>query len=90
MKHQYELEINHVFRGNSHTSPAAEEDIANLQESYHRDSIHMYKPGRKLSANGKAKDYAALGAESEKLSTAITRWQTKRDTDVSTIQIWEV
>jgi hypothetical protein len=89
LKHHYEYEVNHFLHGTSHTSPAAEEDIANLQDSYHHDAIHVYKPGRKSTAKDKLKDYTALGTDGKKLSNTITRWQIRRDTEVSTIQIWE-
>jgi len=90
IKHAYELEINHFLRGNAHSSPLAEEDIANLQEAYRRDAIHVHNHGRKLNKNDKPKDYIAIGSDSVKLSSAITSWWSKRDTDVTTEQIWEM
>ena len=89
LKHQYEFEVNHFQRGNSHTGPAAEEDIANLQVSYHRDAIHTYTPGRKLNTKNKPKEFIVLGTDNEKLSNAIKRWQTKHDVEVSTQQTWK-
>jgi hypothetical protein len=82
--------VNHFLRGNAHSSPLAEEDIANLQESYRRDSIHVYEPKRKLNTNDKPKDYIAIGSDSTKLSRAIASWWSKRDTNVATEQIWEM
>ncbi|KAH9953949.1 hypothetical protein BC827DRAFT_1094186, partial [Russula dissimulans] len=49
VKDHVEREVNSFARGKTHTSPDAEEDIRNLQATYKKDEIHVFKPGRKLT-----------------------------------------
>jgi hypothetical protein len=83
VKDHVEAEINHFCRGKSHTSPDAEEDIRNLQAAYKKDSIHTFKPGRKLAAKDKIANYMALGTDM-KLKGVIRRWVKNRVGKVAT------
>jgi hypothetical protein len=90
IKHSHELEVNHFLRGSSHSSPSAEEDISNLQESYHHDEIHVYKAGRKVNLKDKLKNIIAIGSHSAKLWGVIANWQSKWDCEMATEQKWEL
>ena len=89
VKDHVEAEVNHFLRGKSHTSPDAEEDIQNLQAAYRRDSIHLFKEGRRLAAKDKVKDYMAVGAEGTKLKKVIQRWVSNRLSEVATTEDFE-
>jgi hypothetical protein len=89
VKDHVEAEVNRFLRGKSHTSPDAEEDIQNLQAAYQKDSIHLFKPGRKLAAKDKVKDYMTLGGEGTKLKKVIHRWVSNRLSEVATTEDFE-
>ena len=90
VKDHLEAEINTSLRGKSHSSPDAEEDIRNLQAAYQKDAIHSFKPGRKLAAKDKVKDYMAIGGEGTKLKKVINRWVANRLSEVSTTEDFEI
>jgi hypothetical protein len=89
IKDHVETEINHFFRGKSHTSPDAEEDIQNLQTAYHTNTIHTYTAGRKLNSKDKSKDYMMFGVEGTKLKKTIIRWAANRVSVRATGEDWE-
>jgi hypothetical protein len=89
VKDHVEAKVNCFLRGKSHTSPDVEEDIQNLQAAYHKDSIHSFKAGRKLSAKDKVKDYMTVEAEGTKLKKVIHRWVSNRFSEVDTTEDFE-
>jgi hypothetical protein len=89
IKDHVEAEVNNFRRGKSHSSPDAEEDIRNLQAAYQKDSIHIFKEGRKLASKDKIKDYMALGVEGTKLKKVIQRWLSNRLSEVATTEDFE-
>ena len=86
VKDHVEKEVNSFLRGKSHSTPDAEEDIWNLQAAYHKDSIHLFKAGRKLAAKDRVKDYMALGTEGTKLIKVIQRWGSNRLSEIETTE----
>ena len=86
VKDHVEREVNAFLRGKSHSAPDAEGDIRNLQAAYHKDSIHSFKPGRKLAAKDKVKDYMALGTEGTKVTKVIQRWGSNRLSEIATTE----
>lgn len=86
VKDHLEAEINASPGGKSHSSADIEEDIKNLQATYQKDAIHSFKPGQKLAAKDKVKDYMAIGGEGTKLKKVITCWVANQLSEVETTE----
>jgi hypothetical protein len=74
VKDHVERDLNHFLRGNSHSSPAKEEDIACLCMSYHASKIHINHSGRQLDLKDKVVDTMCIGTESGKLLKMLSKW----------------
>jgi hypothetical protein len=88
IKDHVEAELNHFYRGKSHTSPNKEKDVARLQASYKSSNIHVYTPKRHLEASQRAEDYIAIGCDATKLSNTIDRWAKRRLVSRAKTEMW--
>ncbi|PSS06545.1 hypothetical protein PHLCEN_2v3675 [Hermanssonia centrifuga] len=88
IKDHVEHEINHFFRGKSHTSPEKEEDVALLQSSYSMTKMHYYNPRRQLHATDKVEDYIAKGADFSTLKRTVNNWAEKRKIKKAKTEDW--
>jgi hypothetical protein len=77
VKDHVDHEFNAFNRYKSHTSPEAEDDIANLTKVYQRESLHNHLPGRKIRGNAdRAPDFIAKGVKN--LTKSVFKWSDGR------------
>ncbi|KAI0634744.1 hypothetical protein C8Q77DRAFT_1072178 [Trametes polyzona] len=75
VKDHVEREINHGYRGKSHTRPSEEADIAKLQAAY--QGAHLYAPlasRRKLDKADRFPDVMKSGTEAVASGKALRAW----------------
>ncbi|KAL1939184.1 hypothetical protein VTO73DRAFT_10225 [Trametes versicolor] len=79
VKDHVERQINHGYRGKSHTSPLAEKDICKLHAAY--KAAHIYGPQfsrRKLESQDRFVDVMKLGSEAVLSGKAFKGWSKGR------------
>ncbi|PCH40521.1 hypothetical protein WOLCODRAFT_16574 [Wolfiporia cocos MD-104 SS10] len=89
VKDHVEADINHFWRGKSHTSPDKEEDVARLQSAFHCSWVWRYRPMRHLNDADKPSNIPKRGSNPGRLGKARDNWTSSRMGEHSVEQVWQ-
>lgn len=88
LKEHCQYEWNNYSRYNKHTSPDYEEDVRTLCDSYSASGIHKKRKGRKVHSKDAFADAYAKGEAAIIKGKVITKWQKRREREVSEKEVW--
>lgn len=88
VKDYLQHEMHTLGRGKSHTSPAREEDVVRLTETYHAAKLHQNIPGRSFRTPAdKAPDVISLGIHNLHNGGDMDRWWAGRNFERATDEL---
>ncbi|TFY51054.1 hypothetical protein EVJ58_g10762 [Rhodofomes roseus] len=87
LKDHIEAQFNHYFRGKSHTTPAAEDDITKLSQAFHDSKVHLHVPGR--IAKNKLANFVGDGCDTIKMDKDIDSFYDRRECERATGEVYD-